>query len=42
MIWAVVLLLHIMLRLPDIGLWIGFPALFLPWILFGGSSWLDR
>jgi hypothetical protein len=41
-IWAGVLALHVALRLPDIGLWIGFPALFVPWILFGPSSWFDR
>ena len=41
-VWAAVLTLHIALRLPDIGLWIGFPLLFLPWLLFGPSNWFDR
>lgn len=37
-----VLTLHLMLRLPDVWLWIGFPALFAPWVLLGGSQWFDR
>ena len=41
-IWAAVLGLHLILRLPDVWLWIGFPALFLPWLLFGPSNWFDR
>ena len=41
-IWAAVLALHIALRLHDIGLWIGFPLLFLPWVLLGPSNWFDR
>ena len=41
-IWAVMLALHLILRLPDVWMWIGFPALFVPWLLFGGSQWFDR
>ena len=41
-VWAAVLGLHLLLRLPDIGLWIGFPLLFLPWVLLGPSNWFDR
>ncbi len=41
-VWAGVLALHLLLRLPDIALWICFPLLFLPWLLFGPSNWFDR
>jgi hypothetical protein len=41
-VWAVMLALHLILHLPDVWLWIGFPALFVPWVLFGGSQWFDR
>jgi hypothetical protein len=41
-VWVAVLGLHLILRLPDVWLWIGFPALFLPWLLFGPSNWFDR
>ena len=41
-VWAAILALHIVLRLGDIALWIGFPLLFLPWLLFGSSNWFDR
>ncbi len=41
MIWAAVLVLHIVLRLPDVALWIGFPILFIPWFLLG-PDWFDR
>ena len=40
-IWAVVLLIHLVLRLPDVWLWISFPALFVPWLLFGPKNWFD-
>jgi hypothetical protein len=40
-IWAVVLVIHLVLRLPDVWLWIGFPALFVPWLLFGAKTWFD-
>jgi hypothetical protein len=40
-IWAAMLSLHLILRLPDVWLWIAFPALFLPWMLFGPSNF-DR
>ena len=36
------LVLHLVLRLHDVGLWIGFPLLFVPWLLFGPSNWFDR
>jgi hypothetical protein len=41
-IWGAILALHVALHLGDILLWIGFPLLFLPWILLGGSNWFDR
>ncbi len=41
-IWAAMVVLHLVLRLHDIGLWIGFPLLFVPWILLGPSNWFDR
>ena len=41
-IWISMLTLHVALRLPDVWLWIAFPALFVPWILLGGSQWFDR
>jgi len=41
-VWAVVVALHAVLRLPDIRLWIGLPLLFAPWLLFGPSNWFDR
>jgi hypothetical protein len=41
-IWAAVLAIHVVFRLPDIGLWIGFPALFAPWLLLGPQNWFDR
>lgn len=41
-VWAAILLLHLTLRLKDVGLWIGFPLLFVPWLLFGPSNWFDR
>jgi len=41
-VWAAMLVLHIVLRLHDVGLWIGFPLLFVPWLLFGPSNWFDR
>jgi hypothetical protein len=40
-IWAVVFSIHLILGLPDIWLWIGFPALFVPWLLFGPRTWFD-
>jgi hypothetical protein len=40
-IWTVVLMIHLALRLPDVWLWIGFPALFVPWLLFGPRTWFD-
>jgi len=36
------LALHLALRLPDVGLWIAFPLLVAPWLLFGSSNWFDR
>ena len=41
-VWAGMLALHLILRLHDVGLWIGFPLLLLPWLLFGPSNWFDR
>ena len=41
-VWAVVVALHIWLRLPDIRLWIGLPLLFVPFLLLGPSNWFDR
>jgi hypothetical protein len=41
-VWAAMLTLHLILRLPDVGLWIGIPLLFLPFLLFGPSNWFDR
>jgi hypothetical protein len=40
-VWATVLTIHVVLRLGDILLWIGFPVLFLPWVLFGPKNWFD-
>jgi hypothetical protein len=40
-VWATVLTIHIALRLGDVLLWIGFPLLFLPWLLFGPKNWFD-
>ncbi len=36
------LTLHFALHLHDVALWICFPLLFLPWLLFGPSNWFDR
>jgi len=41
-LWVVMVVLHLVLRLHDIGLWIGFPLLFVPWLLLGPSNWFDR
>ena len=41
-LWVVMLTLHIVLRLGDVALWICFPLLFVPWLLFGASNWFDR
>lgn len=41
-IWAAVVALHLVLHLHDLALWIAFPLLFAPWLLFGPSNWFDR
>ena len=41
-IWAFMVALHLALGLHDIALWICFPLLFVPWLLFGASNWFDR
>jgi hypothetical protein len=41
-IWAFMVVLHLALRLHDIGLWLCFPLLFVPWLLLGPSNWFDR
>ncbi len=35
------LVLHLALGLRDVWLWICFPLLFVPWLLFG-PDWFDR
>ncbi len=40
-IWAAMLVLHLALRLPDVWLWIAFPALFVPYLLLGPKTWFD-
>lgn len=41
-IWIAMLIVHIVFKLGDLRLWIGFPLLFLPWVLLGPSNWFDR
>ena len=33
--WAAGLSIHLLLRLPDVRLWLAVPLLILPWRLFG-------
>ena len=40
LIWAGVVVLHLILRLPDIRLWLAVPLLILPWWLFG-PDWFE-
>jgi hypothetical protein len=41
LIWAGGLTIHLVLRLPDLRLWIAFPLLLAPWLLFGRQTWFD-
>ncbi len=41
-VWALGVVVHAVLRLHDLRLWLGFPLLLAPWLLFGPSNWLDR
>jgi hypothetical protein len=40
-VWAGMLILHLALGLRDVWLWVCFPLLFVPWLLFG-PDWFDR
>jgi hypothetical protein len=41
LLWAVVVGVHVILRRPDLWVWVGFPLLILPWRLFG-RDWFER